>query len=321
MTRCRHRTDSSQPSLTRLRHSDLDLKSGHVKTIVWATGFRPDYSWLDVPVLDEKGMIRHDGGVAESPGMYLIGTPFLRRRKSSFIDGGRVDAEDLTGNCSHISRVGCQERRRDQQPISSVASCIEAVSDTDPRGAVREVVTRFVTGQDAAEPPVRWASSVGLHVLYRSPDLTVLDVIWPPLMTLYPHDHRMWAAIGIYSGREDNAFYRRDDDSLSALRGAKPRGRRCAAPRCRRHPQRSQPSTIFVHGSHSRLRRRLRRDSSKSVGFGHADRAALRSRGGATGISNVLTRGFAPPDRCRESDRCLGTNRNPPADGCQRDAS
>ncbi len=74
----------------------LDLKSGHVKTILWATGFRPDYSWLDVPVLDEKGMIRHVGGVAESPGMYLIGTPFLRRRKSSFIDGGGVDAEDLT---------------------------------------------------------------------------------------------------------------------------------------------------------------------------------------------------------------------------------
>ena len=74
----------------------LDLRSGHVKTIVWATGFRPDYSWLDVPVLDGKGMIRHDGGVAESPGMYVIGMPFLRRRKSSFMDGGRVDAEELT---------------------------------------------------------------------------------------------------------------------------------------------------------------------------------------------------------------------------------
>jgi len=74
----------------------LDLRGGAIKTIVWATGFRPDYSWLDVPVLDAKGMIRHDGGVVESPGMYLIGTPFLRRRKSSFMDGGRVDAEELT---------------------------------------------------------------------------------------------------------------------------------------------------------------------------------------------------------------------------------
>ncbi len=73
----------------------LDLNRGEVETIVWATGFRPDYSWLDVDVLDYKGMIRHDGGVVDAPGMYLIGAPFLRRRKSSFIDGSRADAEDL----------------------------------------------------------------------------------------------------------------------------------------------------------------------------------------------------------------------------------
>ena len=73
-----------------------DLGSGEIRTIIWATGFRPDYSWLDIDVLDAKGMIRHDGGVVtEAPGMYLLGTPFLRRRKSSFIDGGRADAEDL----------------------------------------------------------------------------------------------------------------------------------------------------------------------------------------------------------------------------------
>jgi putative flavoprotein involved in K+ transport len=76
----------------------LDLTKGAIKTILWATGFRPDYSWLDVDVLDAKGMIRHDGGVAESPGMYLIGAPFLRRRKSSFIDGARDDAQDLVAD-------------------------------------------------------------------------------------------------------------------------------------------------------------------------------------------------------------------------------
>jgi putative flavoprotein involved in K+ transport len=73
----------------------LDLTTGAIKTIIWATGFRPDYSWLDIDVLDAKGLVRHDGGVVDSPGMYLIGAPFLRRRKSSFIDGGRADAEDL----------------------------------------------------------------------------------------------------------------------------------------------------------------------------------------------------------------------------------
>jgi putative flavoprotein involved in K+ transport len=73
----------------------LDLTRGEIETILWATGFRPDYSWLDVAVLDAKGLIRHDGGVVVSPGMYLLGTPFLRRRKSSFIDGARVDAQDV----------------------------------------------------------------------------------------------------------------------------------------------------------------------------------------------------------------------------------
>ncbi len=74
---------------------DLDLARGEIETIIWATGFRPDYSWLDVTVLDGKGTVRHDGGVVDSPGMYVLGSPFLRRRKSSFIDGARADAQEL----------------------------------------------------------------------------------------------------------------------------------------------------------------------------------------------------------------------------------
>ena len=83
-------TVPASPTLT------LDLSRGAISTIVWATGFRPDYQWMDVDVLDDKGMVRHDGGVVDaSPGMYLIGMPFLRRRKSSFIDGACDDAQDL----------------------------------------------------------------------------------------------------------------------------------------------------------------------------------------------------------------------------------
>ncbi len=82
----------------------LDLARGKVKTIIWATGFRPDYSWLDVPVLDHKGIPRHDGGVVESPGLYLMGLPFLRRRKSSLIDGVGVDAEDLSAHLADYLR-------------------------------------------------------------------------------------------------------------------------------------------------------------------------------------------------------------------------
>ena len=83
----------------------MDLTNGEIQTIIWATGFRPDYSWLDDDVLDRKGKIRHDGGVVESPGMVLLGTPFLRRRKSSFIHGAADDANDLSDHLvSHLER-------------------------------------------------------------------------------------------------------------------------------------------------------------------------------------------------------------------------
>jgi len=83
------RVDSSPPL-------GMDLSNGQIRTILWATGYRPDYSWLDIPVLDRKGRIRHDGGVVESPGAYLLGLPFLRRRKSSLIDGAGDDARFLS---------------------------------------------------------------------------------------------------------------------------------------------------------------------------------------------------------------------------------
>lgn len=79
----------------------IDLRFGEIRTILWATGFRPDLSWLDVPVIDRKGHVRHDGGVTASPGLYLMGMPFLRRRKSSFIDGAAADAADLSGHLAH----------------------------------------------------------------------------------------------------------------------------------------------------------------------------------------------------------------------------
>jgi putative flavoprotein involved in K+ transport len=84
----------------------LDLARNGIKTVLWATGYRPDYSWLHVPVLDRKGRIRHDGGVVqEAPGLYVMGLPFLRRRKSSFIAGADDDARDLADHlCTTLHR-------------------------------------------------------------------------------------------------------------------------------------------------------------------------------------------------------------------------
>jgi putative flavoprotein involved in K+ transport len=78
----------------------LDLRRGEIQSIVWATGFRPDYRWLHVPVVDEKGYLRHQGGVVDSPGMYALGLPVLRRRKSSFIHGIEDDARELIEHLS-----------------------------------------------------------------------------------------------------------------------------------------------------------------------------------------------------------------------------
>ena len=75
----------------------LDLAAGEIRAIIWATGFRPDYSWLHVPVVDHKGELRHEGGVvSDAPGLYAIGLPVLRRRKSTFIHGAEDDARELT---------------------------------------------------------------------------------------------------------------------------------------------------------------------------------------------------------------------------------
>jgi putative flavoprotein involved in K+ transport len=77
----------------------LDLRGGEIGAVVWATGFHPEYDWLDVPALDAKGRLRHDGGVVvESPGVYALGLPVLRRRKSTFIHGIEDDARDVIGH-------------------------------------------------------------------------------------------------------------------------------------------------------------------------------------------------------------------------------
>jgi putative flavoprotein involved in K+ transport len=88
----------------------MDLAKGNknnIRTIIWCIGYRPDYSWLEVPVLDHKGMIRHDGGVTASPGLYLMGAPFLRRRKSTLIDGAGDDAREISAHlaCHVDARV------------------------------------------------------------------------------------------------------------------------------------------------------------------------------------------------------------------------
>jgi putative flavoprotein involved in K+ transport len=84
----------------------LDLRSGEIASIVWATGFRPELSWLHAGVFDRKGRIVHDGGVTAAPGLYVLGLPFLRRRKSSLIDGAAADTAVLAAHLAeHLDIV------------------------------------------------------------------------------------------------------------------------------------------------------------------------------------------------------------------------
>ena len=87
------RVDASPPLL-------MKLTTGRFKTVLWATGFHSEYPWMHLPIFDAKGQIRHDGGVTPAPGVYLLGSNFLRRRKSTFIDGVGDDAREL---CDHMA--------------------------------------------------------------------------------------------------------------------------------------------------------------------------------------------------------------------------
>ena len=97
-----------------------------------------------------------------------------------------------------------------------LADCRAGSSESDPRRAIREVIQRAMTRPDAVGDALR-PQQGGFTLLLHEPDLTVLHVVWAPGMRIYPHDHRMWATIGIYAGREDNAFYRRATDDRSTL--------------------------------------------------------------------------------------------------------
>jgi putative flavoprotein involved in K+ transport len=111
---------------------EIDLRRRNIGTIVWATGFRPDHSWLDLPVLDHKGRVRHDGGVvAGAPGIYLLGGSLLRTRRSSYIAGASHDTEALadhlqqylsTARSPRIARHKTEgaESRRTRLPLNCV---------------------------------------------------------------------------------------------------------------------------------------------------------------------------------------------------------
>ena len=97
-----------------------------------------------------------------------------------------------------------------------VEDCIAANRETDAQGAVREVLARAVSDPGAVRAALGEPQKAGINVLHRSATLTIFNAVWTPQMNLMPHDHLMWANIGIYAGREDNIFWRRTEGAIEA---------------------------------------------------------------------------------------------------------
>jgi predicted metal-dependent enzyme (double-stranded beta helix superfamily) len=102
-----------------------------------------------------------------------------------------------------------------------ISDCKSAVQQDPSSTAVREVVARAVREHTAVLKALGEPQKAEMQKLYQSPDLTILNVIWAPWMTLLPHNHRMWAVIGIYTGREDNIFWRRPPNAKLEAAGAR----------------------------------------------------------------------------------------------------
>jgi len=100
-----------------------------------------------------------------------------------------------------------------------VARCRDALTEHTPALAVRDVLDEFLADPKALEGAIGPVDAGGITTLYNGSDLTVLHVAWTPGMALNPHEHRMWAVIGMYGGQEDNTFYRRVPGGLEPSGG------------------------------------------------------------------------------------------------------
>ena len=104
-------TAATRPDRTRLGTTPTELSLAPFGTVIWATGYRPSFSWLDPAAFDQRRRLVHDGGVSAVDGLYFLGLPFMRRRKSSFIDGVGPDAHELLPRVrSHLDRRGRPRR-------------------------------------------------------------------------------------------------------------------------------------------------------------------------------------------------------------------
>jgi putative flavoprotein involved in K+ transport len=104
---------ADEPRPTRVGKLQTELDLAAFSTVIWATGYRPRYPWLMLDAFDRKGRLRHDGGVCAVPGLYVLGLPFMRRRRSNLISGLGPDAVELFAHMrGHLDHVASGRRRQ-----------------------------------------------------------------------------------------------------------------------------------------------------------------------------------------------------------------
>lgn len=102
-----------------------------------------------------------------------------------------------------------------------IEDCVKAVGEGE--GAISELVAAAVSDGARVIAELGPPTHAGINTLYRAPDLTIINFVWAPCMSLMPHDHHMFSVVGIYTGREDNVFWQRTEGGIEA-RGAKSLG-------------------------------------------------------------------------------------------------
>ena len=138
-----------------------------------------------------------------------------RRR---FMAGGSGLAASLIGSARAQAKANPARGRVDVEGL--VEDLKRASKGADGQQAVRAVLERAVSEPGALLAGIGEPREAGIHTLYRAPDLTILNVVWAPLMVLLPHNHKMWATIGIYTGREDNILWRSAGPRVGAFGAA-----------------------------------------------------------------------------------------------------
>jgi len=145
--------------------------------------------------------------------------PDFRSQRRALIAGLSAASAQLVFSRHSLANTGQPTSTgRDKMDIDRfVEDCIAANEESDAQAAVNEVLARAVSTPNSVIAALGEPTKAGLGVLLSSPKLTIFAATWTPQMNLMPHDHLMWANIGIYTGREDNIFWRRVAGSIEAF--------------------------------------------------------------------------------------------------------